>query len=288
MPQPPRIDILDKVHFITSYFWQGCDAPFSLLVEFSQEPRKDLWLMLFSIDLGDILKSWLRPGGARSRKSARHGKKHPFRNATLDINELMGGRARAAYGPYPGLALPGAKALFRITDQIDRINWTAAVVEGVTDVGFETLWGMISAHPELCPQMIWVDAGRVEEQVIPGIFAPSTPFGLIDYYSGNGVFGPDPFAFVSNQAELHVAFDGTVRGRSGGGVFDFRFTLRSLESGILAESSTVDLDFDESIHLTLSGTLPKGEIGSICRSVTSGSIGATDLRLLAYSKGSML
>lgn len=288
MPTPPRIDILDQVKFITQYWWQGCDAPFSLIVQFSQQPAHDVQMLLFSLDWADILKAWLRPGGARERKPARHGKKHRNRGYNMDINELFGGKLRAAHGPYPGIDLPGSRMLFRISDQVDRFNWTAAIVESSAQLPFETLWGMLSAHPELCPQMIWVDAGRFEEQTFPGTFAETVPFGLIDYYSGNGVFGPDPFVFVSNQAELDVAFTGTVANHSGNMLTGFRFTLRGNTDTILAESSPVTLSPGESADLTLSGTLPKGVHGSICRSRIGGSAWGSHLRLLAFSNGQWL
>lgn len=272
MPRPPRIDDLDKISFVTNYFLQGCKPPYSLIVEFSQKPAKAAWLMILGVDLGDIMKAWLRPSRGRRRTPRRHGRKRPNGLRNLDVNELLGGDARRRFGPYPGIDLPGSRMLFRITDQIDNVNWSAAVLSGLTDIGFETLHGILSAHPEHCPGMAFVNAVKYIPQDIIGVAPPTLPIGWDEIESKQNFEGPVPFAMTTFQEDFSVAAEIHVRGDFDRDTVGLFFNLNQVGGAEIARSNVATLSPGQEITLTLSGEVPAGEFVYIGRTVVQGSI----------------
>lgn len=284
MPKPPRIDALDQMRFITQYFWQGCDAPFSVVVEFSQQPAGDVFLLLFSLDLDDILKSWLRPGNPRHANERRHGRKRPKGGNIFDVNEMLGGRARAEFGPYPGIDLPGSRALFRITDHIDRVNWTAAIIEAGPEWAFGTLWGIISSHPEVCPGLGWVDAGYFAPQPILGSVPLTSPFAFDHIYSKQFFEGPTPFVFTSFRKDFQVAATATITALTDVGCIAVQLLVRDDTDTTRGESQHVTLARGESATVTVSGKVSAGNFAYISRQNEFGSIDVSRLRVFAFEE----
>jgi hypothetical protein len=132
--------------------------------------------------------------------------------------------------------------------------------------------------------MGWVDAEDWEGQVMSGVAPPTLPLGFNTINSKQNVEGPLPWEFTSFFADLNVAFSGRVIKESPGPLEDFRFTLRTGDTEILAESGWVSGGQGDEYTLTLSGTLPKGQWGYLARSVAVGSVRMDRLRLWAYSQ----
>lgn len=272
MPRAPQFDPLDEISFITNYFIQGCELPFNLFVQFSKEPAGDLLAMIISLDWEDILKDWLRPSGGRKRTPRRHGRKRPRGRISLDPNDYFGSKPRSIMAEYPGIKLPGARALFRITDKVDALNWNAAIIDGVTDIGFETLWGIISAHPELCPQMAYVNAHSEITQPMVGVAPPDLPISLGIKDNGQNFQGPLPFVMTTFAGPWTLAASANFTALSAGGMVNGALTIRSQSRGILGISNHATIGQGEDITLTASAEFEPGEWGFLARSVTSGSI----------------
>lgn len=272
MPKPPRGDDLDNVSFIVNYFVQGCVPPYTLFAEFSHAPQKDLWLLLLSPDLEDIAKAWIRPGAERKRKPARHGRKHRMRGISLDPNDLMGGKARAAAHGYPGIKLPGAKALFRLSDHLDRLNFTAAIVEGVTDVGFETLWGILSAHPEHCPNMAFLNRSSRFRESHPGILPITDPFFLDRLDSAQLFTTASPSVFSSFAGDWTLTYETTIEPYSIGGCQNWRLLVRTDQRGTIATGNAYTLGRGEQGRPNISAEVKQGEFAYVSRSSQGGSV----------------
>lgn len=283
MPRPPRADIVPQIKFITNYFWQGCEAPWELVVEFSQEPLKELFLILFWPDAEDLLKEWLRPGRGRQRNPARHGKKRRRFPGLPDPNDWVSANPRARAQAYPGIDLPGARALFKLTDVADRINITAAVVEGLSDVGFETLWGILSLHTENCPAIAYVNAHNPEGSTIVGVAPWSTPFPLPVIDNRQRFGGPEPFTFTTTVDDFNVVASGTVFALSSGGLKNWALTVGQSGKGIVARSNFVNIEQGESAQVSVYGTVEKGQAAYIARQNESGSAILYDLQMFAWS-----
>jgi hypothetical protein len=282
MPPVPRPDVLDQVKFITNYWWQGCEAPMHLVVQFSQKPLGDLAMIVLGLDASDIIKSWLRPGRGRRRAPARHGRKRPFSWLTFDPNEVIADRPRAAAEHYPGLDLPGARALFKVTDVADRVNITAAIVEGLGDVGFQTLWGIISLNPNLCPNMPFVNRHRDTVLTVPGVVAPSTslPANILDNAQHYISTGPD--AYLTYKAETILGWSGLVKPYSVGGCVDWEPTIISTTRGIIGQGGKYTLAQDETAFFNVSADVQIGEIAYPARTTSYGSVEIFEMAVYGF------
>lgn len=288
MPKPPRPDAVDKISFITNYYIQGCQAPYSVWVEFSHDPIENLFLLFLAPDMTDIVKEWLRPSGGRQRRPGRHGRKSGRQQLSLDPNEMVSSYPRAGAPEYPGIKFPGAKAVFYLSDEIDKVNWSAAVVEGVSGAVFDVLWGVISVRPDLCPHMGWLDAGHFTDEAIVGSAPPTLPFGYTKIYSVQDFTPPNPWAFASPFGPAAVTYTANVRCATTNPIENFFFTLRNEAGEELARSGRADIEPGSNVDLTLSGELPMAEFGTICRTVDFGSALVSKSRLFCFTKKDLL
>ena len=152
--RPESPNWLDKIKFITAYAWQGCEAPFSLYVEYSQAPAGRIALLLLTPDLGDIIQDFFKPAGLRSKRHGRKGRRSGAGGFGVPgIDEMIARRLPQVdelnYRKY-GF---GTAITYEILDTIDRVSWTIAVIEMSTDLVFETLWGIVQANRDNCSTM---------------------------------------------------------------------------------------------------------------------------------------
>ena len=284
MPRPPSVDSWPEMKFIARYFLQGCAVPYSLIAEFSKEPAGDLFLLLFSFDLEDIVKDWLRPGGGRARDPGRHGKKNRRKGFSFDPNHYVGARARAKAGPYPGIKLPGARAIFAIDDVAQGVAITAAIVEGLTDIGFETLWGILSFNPNQCPGLPYVMRSQTGQGSMPGV-APNTAPLVANVLNAAQLFpGDGPFAYTTYQGNFTIASKATLQGLVGFQTQNLCLTVNSLQRGIIAESYAADLDGNESVDLAVEAEAEPGEFVAITRDCDFGTITYRNLTVLGFAE----
>lgn len=150
MPKPPPLQAFDDLKFITAYFLAGCSPPFWLFVEFSQEPAKELALILLVPEFEDIAQAIFDPGKGRRRKPARHGRKRKRRIGFPSADDMIGQRVRGKLNPGNVLNIGLFRRAFPILNIYEGINFAAAVIEGTTDIGYEALWGILEADPNHC------------------------------------------------------------------------------------------------------------------------------------------
>lgn len=152
MPRPPNIDAIGKLNFITNYILHGCEPPSFLFIECAQEPAQDLLMLFLVPDFVDIGQAVFDPKAGRKRKPARHGRKKPGRRGFPDPSDVVGQRARGALNPHNALDFGPVNKAFRIWNKYEALAITVAVVEGVTDVGYSGLLGMLTIEPNRCEQ----------------------------------------------------------------------------------------------------------------------------------------
>lgn len=283
MAKVPRFDNGPEIKFITNYFVQGCVPPYNLFVEFSEEPTKDLWVLMLGIDPIDIGKDWLRPKRGRPRTPKRHGRKRPWRNIELDPNAYVGNKLRAKAPYYPGLDLPGARALFKLGDALDRLNFTAAVVEGLQDVGFETLWGILSAHPEHCPNMAFLNRHETGPKAWPGVVGSSTPIGVATLDSAQHFGTGSADVYTTFYAPWTLVYNCRVEAYSSGGAKDWELIVRSDKRGVIEASGKKTFDEGEEVGFEITAEAEPGEYLSICRRVDQGSVYIWQAQLFCFA-----
>lgn len=283
MPKPPSFDDLSEISFITNYFIQGCFPPYYLVAEFSKEPIKDLILLMILPDMEDIVKAWLRPRMGRQRTPRRHGRKRPGRGLTLDPNELVGGRFRARYPEWEGIKLPGSKALFMISDVVDRFNWTFALIEGFTDVGFETLWGILSAHPEHCPNFSGFSRQSTGFQDWLGAFGGTPLIGMnqLDYaqnWPANG-----PVYFTHTGSDWTLAAKATVFATAGEFANNLSMRIFDVQGNEKARGHTINLEEGDSGSLAVEYEAQSGEELYVGYGGAAYSCSAVDINIMGFS-----
>lgn len=154
---PPIPGFIDRVNFITSYFWQGCEAPFRLFVTLAGPPAGRAVALLIGIDIDDIVKTFFRPAGLRSHRHGRKGARGRRRLPELpDVNEEIGKRI-PGYELFRGRPFGSATQLvFEISDVYDRVAWNVAILDVVSDTVYQGLLGIIALDNTNCP---WVGRG---------------------------------------------------------------------------------------------------------------------------------
>lgn len=151
MPRPPSYDGLAEIKFITNYSLMGCAPDLMLLVEFSQAPAADLALLFLELDWFDIAQGVFQPKGNRGRRPGRHGRKKRTGGGFPDPNEFVARGVRAHVNPYDALDFGPVRKAWALFDIYERFNFTMAAIDGVIDVGYETLWGIMEADKDFCP-----------------------------------------------------------------------------------------------------------------------------------------
>lgn len=285
MPKPPDLPDFDKLNFITAYMSNMCVPPFFVFCEFAKEPAQDLLLVLFGIDMQDIVKEWLRPERGRYREPKRHGRKRPKQYPSLDINEYIASNPRAAAVEYPGLKLPGAKAIFYVGDQWDKVAITGAVLEGVTDIGFQGLLGVIRTDPSNCPTLPICQRHRTTNVDIPGIIPPDQviSFPILDasqFFQAAG-----PFSYTTFNSKWTMGWSGTVKPYSTDGCEGWAPIIWSQTRGKVGTGNHFTVPKDEVFHCEVSAELEPGEFAWPARETTRGSVTLLDGNVFCFGGG---
>lgn len=158
---PVPEDIVARVNFITAYWWQGCEAPFTLFCQFAGPPAGRAVAILLGLDAGDIVKEFFRPAGLRSHRHGRkgpRGKKNPLDipDPNAEIGKRLPGQKEFAGRPFGS---PTFYA-FAIDDISERVAINLAIVDVVSDTVYQGLLGILSLDKKACPWMARVSRGN--------------------------------------------------------------------------------------------------------------------------------
>ena len=221
MPRPPDFDGLTDLKFITNYALMGCAPPFWAIVEFSKEPLEDVVMLALGIDFEDIAQGVLDPAGGRDRRPGWHGRKSgrdggggakdgKTRIFFPDPNDMIAQRLRPIGNPYNALNIGPLRRAFRINDFVEGIAFRAAVLEGFTNVGFETLWGILSLDRNHCREFYRL--GRVQDYYGTGggLTLPFDPMNINKLEMNNGFF-EGQFGTATNRGPFNIAVEAEIR-----------------------------------------------------------------------------
>lgn len=155
---PPWIN---KVNFIANYFWQGCEAPFELFVEFAGPPAGRAVALIIDLGMEDIVKSFFRPAGLRSH---RHGRKGPAGRKKIpdlpdpndEVAKMLPYRKEVAGRPFGS----PTRWAFEISDVADRVAFNIAIVDVVSDTIYQALLGIIEVGESGC---WWMRRGKATD-----------------------------------------------------------------------------------------------------------------------------
>ena len=260
MPGPVPIDEFDKINFVLSAQRLGCQPPFNVQVKFAREPIGRLFLVMMTPDLDDMIKEWLRPGTDRYRKPARHGRKrNRIAMLTDPWNSVATSPIQAGKGIYPGIKLPGAKALFKVSDVADRVNWTSFLLESLVDIRFEQFLGALKLTKEGCENFAFVSRTKEgwTQHGGAGGTGQTTVFSILN--NANGYLTTGPFSYLTVAGPSQLAYGVTIMANSALPTRGLEIVLRQTSGGqIIARSGAVDLEVGETVNLSLTANVPSG------------------------------
>lgn len=283
MPQPiPKFEDLTQLRFITNAALLGCNPPFYALVEFSQEPALDLFLLFFGFSVEDFVQGMLDPRKGRNRKPARHGRKRPLRPGLPDISEGLGGWFNEKFRIGEAVRLSPLRYVFGPLNFFEGIAMTAAVVEGVTDVGFHAYWGHIVLNKNDCHGMAMMARSFTGYQLSGGIGPVVDPIGLDTLLVQKG-FQSDVFGGRADQGKAVVGFKATVRGDTGTGTIEATGALEMVPSGSIVTGGGFRGEVGEVGTLYASTTVSEGEYFLWGNTDRKGWVGVMSATVLAFA-----
>lgn len=262
MPRPPDFDGFEDIRFITNYFLMGCGVPRYLVVDFSKEPLWDVALLICTFDVSDIAQEVLQPGGARNRRSGRHGRKSGRITASLDPNEFVGAKIRAKINPLDVLQHSPLRRIFPLLNAYEGVAFTAAVADGITDVGFETLWGILNVLPGACREFArftrHYDSGD-PYQLVGGVGPPVEAINLpqIDFVNK---FATTERAATCFEGNWNLAFEAALYSlpTNPTGAY-ITLAIHNLATGEIVQTGDVTLGPGDTTHLTIGHEAKSGE-----------------------------
>ena len=278
------IDGFDKINFVTSVLLLGCVPPFSALFKFAKEPTGDLIMYMITPDLQDLVKEWLRPGRPRYRKPARHGKKRLGVDVLTDPWGTVNSNAAAKHGGgYPGLKLPGAKALFKMTDMVDRVNNSAFILESVTEIGFRSMLGAIDFNNDDCAGVGYVHREFRDWGIGGGAGGRDNPLQYNVLLGANRFQQTGPGAFRYLFGPWRLSGSAQVTPQTSAGLKNFSLQVKdALTLEVYGQSGNVTLEQGENAYLSVSGEIPMGRSAFIGVDYDSGFFAYGDGEALAW------
>lgn len=130
---------LGEINFITSYFFQSCEAPFMLFIEANQEPTSELAWELLGFSAADAVQTFFRPKGLRSHRHGRKGKRGKGPGGIPEIPDMIAERIDL----YEDFNIKktgfGRAMLFEVLDTFDRAVWEVVVLNMALDYTYESL-----------------------------------------------------------------------------------------------------------------------------------------------------
>lgn len=283
MPQPPQIDGVNAFKFITNYFLAGCEPPFDLFCQFSQEPAKDVLMLLLLPDLVDIGQAIFDPRGGRRRKPARHGRKKPFRLGFPDASDIIGQRTRGIINPDNVLSYGPFTRVFRVWNAYEGVAFSAAVIDGLSNVGYSGLWGILNFDPNHCRNLerlakhdddFWTTGG-------PGGGVHPVGIDIVDFNNG---FGHTNFACTTIDNKFQINFRAQFTNNRTDIRASGRLGLENQTTGQVFTSNHFDLGPRETAVREVHGEFPAGDWCTWGFYDTSGFVDVYDRSILAYSE----
>lgn len=283
MPRPPRHDGLDELKFVTNYFLQGCVPPMQLVVDFSQEPGTDLLCLILAPDLEDIAQEILDPKKGRKRKPGRHGRKRNRKVGIPDTSELIGQKARGVINPGNVLAGTPLRRIFPILNAYEGINFTAAVLDGITDVGYETLWGILDVQSTHCYEFARLARHNSNEQFSGGVGPIPEPVNC-DVVDFGANFLSSDYTATCVGSDWQLSFAMEVENPSEVAIVEMSACIQRLGGGKRIESYKATIPPKGSASLNVAQSFDAGETGVWGLGSRVGFVNVKKASVLAWGK----
>lgn len=250
--KPPWID---RIRFIGKYYISGCEAPIGIYAEMAQPAAKRIALVFTTLSVAEIVKEFFRPRGLRSRRHGRKGRKsRGYRGGIPDPNELIGDRLPGKYDYWNRSYGLGTRIFYVVDDVIDRVLWTAFLLEMADDLVYSTLLGVMEWNPDKCANIrrMWRRGGyRVEGGAGP-VWEPVEAGPTIYNY---GINSPQSSLFFLPEGTFTCTFGAKLQAPSGQRKVTLRFRQIEAPYAVYAETPEIDVLTSENTDAVLQATI---------------------------------
>lgn len=152
MPRPVGNNFFDQVNFVTNYLLAGCGPEQDLIVELNTDAALNLFCILVTPDIQDIVQGFFSPKQGRNTKPNRHGRKRKGGIRFPDISDEIGKGLGGGRPAHLMNKIPGGRYILPGINFVEGIAITALIVEGVGDIVFDNLLGILELNPDHCKQ----------------------------------------------------------------------------------------------------------------------------------------
>jgi len=252
-PRLPQFKDFTETNFITEALLIGCAPNIGIFLEFAKEPAQDLVLLFLLPDAFDIGQKIFEPKRGRRTKPNRHGRKRPSRRGIPDVNDLIGGKARATLNPYNAIRLSPVRYLFPLLNIYEGINFAVAVATGIKDTVYSGLLGAYLFDANNCREFARYAAFDQNEA------AESTNTTIaISPTIANVGFDSSLWTCKYQHAPFYVGFQCEVKLALAGGPISATPVLRKLNGEIMHSGGEIEISYNSWTTATVGGEIPAG------------------------------
>lgn len=270
MPKAPDLPLAANLAYIGNYFIAGCTPPMYIFFDFVKEPTADLIMLFLLPDLQDVVQGIVDPRGRRSRSPGRHGRKPPERNnnrrnrkgqggGVPDISEMIAGELRGTLNPNNALNFSAARKAFKLLNIYERIAFTYAVIDGISDIAFANFYGLATVRPGDCQDFARFDRSHPGVQGLPGILGP-TPQAQLPILNFETGITTSSIGWIPGNRNVSAVFQGYVTNDMLVSSQEVAAVLRSVTTGQKVVGSASNLAPGEGAWCEVSATFEPGEI----------------------------
>jgi hypothetical protein len=282
MPRPANPDEFAQINFITNYYLLGCSPPTAAFFEFAREPTEDLAFLLFAPDLFDIGQEILDPSKGRRRKPARHGRKRPRFPGLPDTSAMIGGRLNRAANIGAAIRLTPLRWILPLWNIYEGVTFTVAVLEGVTDIFFTGILGVVTIDNNNCKDLDLLRRSRDTIQVIGGRGPPVLPINLPILDKNKGFMQTQSICRHTTKP-YEVMFQARMKNRFGDPDYGMALALHNLTTGEIHESRYKEVPGTNIIDFDVSAQFGPNEVCSWGVGTRLGFFEVIEANVIAYS-----
>lgn len=262
--QPARW--IDKVNFAWKYLFNTCDLPFMLYFELGRKPAGRAALSLLSFGMDDLIRSYFRPAGLRTRRHGRKGRKNRKLPGIPETSDVVAERL-PGYQEVKGRKVSdGTRFLWKVDGILQRGLYYFMLADVIGDFFYDWTTAIIRHDDAVCPNTY----RRLNEAKNNTIRNTGGAFGPMLY--GDTVYKQGPIERFGSVWTLGVGYYQVVASISirNNGPFD-----RDIDVGLRLRNTTKkDTDYS-GIH-----TIKLGQSADCIASLTIHGPGAFAVEVL--------
>lgn len=206
--RPPRW--LDRVNFAYKYLFNTCELPFMAYFELGREPAGRAALALLSFGMDDLIRSYFRPAGLRTRRHGRKGRKNRKLPGIPEVSDIVAEKL-PGYEEVKGRKVSdGVRMLWKIDAIGQRALYYWMLADVIGDFAYDWTTAIIKDDRSYCPNT-W---RRLQETKDYTVLGTGPYYGAINLNNTRYKHGPiERFGPVYTIPEgyYQVVWSATVR-----------------------------------------------------------------------------